>query len=252
MGRPMLSRVQSILRRSLVEIAYGLAWKLGSRTTSSKAAQRAIFTRVYATNEWGDEESRSGPGSTVARGTSLRAALADVIERHSVSTVLDAPCGDFNWMRHITPALSVTYVGADIVDAVIARNREEYADERHRFVCADLTRDPLPRADLILCRDALVHLSFADIWAAISNFRRSGSRLLLATTFADLPDNADTRTGGWRPLNLRAAPFFFPEPMATIDDIPSGGAFPGKRLCLWSLDSLPFVPDDSPERHRAR
>lgn len=233
-----------MLRWSLIEIAYGAAWKLGRRTAAPKAAQRAIFSRTHAANEWGDAESRSGPGSTVVRGTSLRPALVDLIERHSVSSLLDAPCGDFNWMRYITPGLNVTYAGVDIVEAIIEQNREQYGDERHRFLCGDLTRDPLPAADLILCRDALVHLSFADIWSAIANFKRSGSRLLLATTFIDLTRNEDIRTGGWRPLNLRAAPFFFPEPIATIDDLPAGGAFRGKRLCLWPLDLARVVPRD--------
>jgi hypothetical protein len=49
----------------------------------------------------------------------------------------------------------------------------------------DLTRDPLPKVDLVLCRDCLVHLSFDDIYESLDNLRRSGSMLLLTTTLAE-------------------------------------------------------------------
>jgi hypothetical protein len=237
-ARPMLTRIRSVLRKGLAELLYAAAWKLGIRGAAPTAAHRAIFERIHADNEWGDPESRSGPGSTEARGVPLRSALAGLFERHSVATLLDAPCGDFNWMRHVTSGLRVSYTGVDVVREVISRNDASHGDERHRFLCGDITRDPLPRADLILCRDALVHLSFGDIRSALDNFRASGSRFLLTTTFVDLPRNEDIRTGGWRPLNLQAAPFHFPEPVETIDDLPAGGAAPGKRLALWELASL--------------
>ena len=243
----ILSRTRAARRRSLVELAYSLAWRLGLRAAAPTTAQRAIFTRVHDANEWGDPESRSGPGSTVARGATLHAALAGLIARHGVRNLLDAPCGDFNWMRHITPQLGVSYIGVDIVNAVIAQNEKLYADARHQFLCLDMTRDPLPRADLVLCRDALIHLSFTDAWAAIENIRMSGARLLLATTFIDA-QNVDTRTGGWRPLNLQSAPFSFPEPIEMIEDLPLGGVAPGKRLALWELAAIPQRLSGGPAR----
>ena len=46
------------------------------------------------------------------------------------------------------------------------------AEFRPQLLLADITRDPLPRADAILCRDCLVHLSFANIAAAVDQFQR--------------------------------------------------------------------------------
>ena len=66
----------------------------------------------------------------------------------------------------------------------------------------DITRDALPRADVILCRDCLVHFSFKDIFAAIDNFKKSQSRYLLATTFIAFSENLDVATGEWRRLNM--------------------------------------------------
>ena len=107
-----------------------------------------------------------------------------------------------------------------------------------RFLCGDLTRIDLPRADLIVCRDGLVHLSFADASAAIDNFRRSGSRYLLATTFIDRGENEDVITGGWRVLNLQAAPFHLPAPLALVDErcTHTDGIYRDTRLGLWLLD----------------
>lgn len=234
----MPGRIRSVLDRSIVETAYALAWKLGVRVAAPKAAHQAIFTRIYETNDWGDAESRSGPGSTRRRGAEIRPALVDLLARYSVSTLLDAPCGDFNWIRDVTPGAVASYIGVDIVEELIAENNARYGDERHRFLCRDLTRDPLPRADLILCRDALIHFSFADIRLALANFQRSGSEFLLTTSFIDVARNEDIRTGGWRPLNLQAGPFRFPEPLEVLDDIPTATVAPGKRLCLWRLASI--------------
>ena len=232
----------TVPRRPLPQLAYALLWKLGLRVRAATFLHRSIFTRVYEHNEWGDEESRSGPGSTTRRATQVRAALLDLFARFSIRSVVDAPCGDFNWMRIAAAETLESYVGADIVERLIADNRRRHESPGTRFVVCDITRDALPRADAIVCRDALVHFSFADVHAAIRNFRRSGSKYLLATTFTSVPENTDIRTGGWRALNLQAAPFGFPGPVASIDDTPAA-APPGmvKRLSLWELATLPDV-----------
>lgn len=234
----ILDRIRTVRKQSLLETLYAIAWKLGARFAAPKAAHQAIFERIYTANEWGDPESRSGPGSTRARGAELQPALLELMATHSIATMLDAPCGDFNWLSGATSGLE-SYVGVDIVNELIAANEQKYGDDRHRFLFRDLTRDPLPKADLILCRDALIHFSFRDIWSALANFKRTGSEFLLTTTFIDLPRNEDIRTGGWRALNLQAEPFRFPDPIAVIDDIPQGDVAPGKRLGLWQIASLP-------------
>ena len=155
-------------------------------------------------------------------------------------SIVDAPCGDFNWMRHVLEGRTVSYTGIDIVEALIERLVREQGAPDRRFLCADMTRAALPEADLIICRDGLVHLSFTDARAAIRNFRRSGSRYLLATTFVRHSSNADIRTGSWRPLNMEAPPFAFPVPLALVDErcTHSGGIYRDKHLALWDLSTL--------------
>jgi hypothetical protein len=211
--------------------------RIAARFRTPSVVQQATFTEIFRSNAWGSAESVSGPGSTAVRGSDFLEELISMLDAWNVRSVVDAPCGDFNWMRHVLAHRDLAYTGVDIVAELIAANASCYTTEMRRFVCADMTRDHLPKADLILCRDGLVHLSFADARAAIRNFRRSGSRYLLATTFVNQSRNLDVATGGWRVLNLQAAPFFFPEPLALIDErcTHSGGQYRDKRLGLWRL-----------------
>ena len=162
---------------------------------------------------------------------------------------LDVPCGDFNWMRHVLAQREIDYTGVDIVEDLIITNNRSHASDTCRFLCADMTRADLPKADLIICRDGLVHLSFADARAAIRNVKRSGATYLLVTTFVGRRRNNDVPTGGWRVLNMQAAPFHFPDPLALIDErcTHSSGIYRDKRLGLWELASL-----DARPRRRAR
>jgi 2-polyprenyl-3-methyl-5-hydroxy-6-metoxy-1,4-benzoquinol methylase len=70
------------------------------------------------------------------------------------------------------PSANVDYTGIDIVPSLIEVNRERVArgELSGRFLVADITRDVLPRADVILCRDCLVHLSFLNIARAVARF----------------------------------------------------------------------------------
>ena len=68
---------------------------------------------------------------------------------------------------------------------------------------------------MILCRDCLVHLPFRHVRRAVRNFKRSGARWLLTTTFCNRQTNDDAAPGAWRPLNLCRDPFRFPEPFGS-------------------------------------
>ena len=89
------------------------------------------------------------------------------------------------------------------------------------------------------------HAQLVDFGRALANFRRSGSRYLLATTFPRRAGNPAIFTGEWRPLNLEAAPFNFPPPLRrlaegyTLED----GRFADKSLALWPLAAIPEGPE---------
>ena len=64
-----------------------------------RAQMEATFAPFYTENRWGDPESVSGPGSTLTRTSKLRSELPVFWKEIGARTLLDAPCGDFNWMK---------------------------------------------------------------------------------------------------------------------------------------------------------
>jgi hypothetical protein len=74
----------------------------------------------------------------------------------------------------------------------------------------------------------------------LRNFRRTGARYLLTTTFSDRAENDASSGGAWRPLNLKAHPFGFPEPLRSIVEkcAEVGGAYSDKALGLWEVEAI--------------
>ncbi|MEQ9667454.1 MAG: hypothetical protein RLO19_03765 [Coleofasciculus sp. G2-EDA-02] len=99
----------------------------------------------------------------------------------------------------------------------------------------------LPTAEFLLCRDCLVHFSFADIHRTLNNIKISGIAYLLTTTFPDCSENEDITTGDWRLLNLEKPPFYFPKPLQLLNERCSdgGGQFQDKSLELWRVQDIP-------------
>ncbi len=200
----------------------------------------STFAPFYAENRWGDSESVSGPGSNLARTSKLRTELPALLKEIDARTLIDAPCGDFNWMKETNLEVD-QYIGIDIIPDLISRNQDLYANDRTQFRLLDLTRDELLRVDVILCRDCFIHFSYKHIAAALKNFKRSRSTYLLTNTYPSWPENTNTRTGDFRHLNLLLPPFNFPPPLKQIDEKPAEeqAEFYGKALGLWKLADLP-------------
>ena len=210
----------------------------GFGTLVSLTLPRAqVFQVAYATDVWGSAECGSGVGSELGATENVSAYLPELFQRLQVSKFLDAPCGDWNWMRRVDLS-GVNYVGADVVSAVVAQN-QQYAGSGVQFIHADLTKDDLPTADMILCRDCWVHLSFEDIAAVLKNFRRTGATWLLVSNSPSQDRNQNQRTGiDWRYLNLRLPPFNFPPEIESRKD-----HYPRhpSQITLWRLADLPEV-----------
>jgi len=200
------------------------------------------FARIYSTNLWSDPESRSGVGSTLDSTRVLRAELPKALRQLEARVLLDLPCGDFTWMEQVDLS-GIEYIGGDIVPQIVQENRRLHARESRRFMRLDLTRDALPDADVLLCRDCLVHLSYANIRVVLANIARSTVRFLLMTSFPGRGDNYDVVDGDWRTLDFQAPPFSFPEPrLAIVEDCQEeGGSYADKSLLAWKVSDLPAL-----------
>jgi HAD superfamily hydrolase (TIGR01509 family) len=200
---------------------------------------RERFERIYSTNLWSDPESRSGVGSALDSTRVLRAELPGVLRELEARVLLDVPCGDFTWMEHVDLG-GIEYIGGDIVPAIVEENQRLHARKNRRFALVDLTRDELPDADVLICRDCLVHLSYANIRAVLANIARSNIRYVLMTSFPGRGANRDVKDGDWRTLDFQAPPFSFPEPrLAIVEQCEEeDGSYADKSLLAWPVASL--------------
>ncbi|MGM9428133.1 class I SAM-dependent methyltransferase [Hydrogenophaga sp. MI9] len=208
---------------------------------SSKTREmRRVFGAIHSNRTWGDCESSSGPGSTRERAAQFLPDLIALVRSLGTRCLLDVPCGDFNWAAPLADAVD-RYVGVDVVPALVSDNEKRWASPRRQFLCRDMVRQRLPAADLVLSRDALVHLCEEDVMRAVANLRRTGARYLVATTFVGDRGNEDIPTGAWRPLNMQRPPFNFPEPLSLIDERchHTGGIYADKHLGVWRFEDLP-------------
>ncbi len=209
---------------------HDVRWHLTSRQDK--------FAEAYEARTWESRESGSGTGSELRATGVVRERLPQLLAHLGADTLLDAPCGDWNWMQHVKLPVQ-QYFGVDIVPDVIEANRARFGDEQHEFSVADLTHDALPRADAVLCRDCLVHASFQDIAAILENFRSTGATWLLLNTYPEVRGNRNQFTGKrWRRLNFRLPPFGFPEPLEVL---PDGGEVNASQLAVWRLQELPRI-----------
>ena len=184
---------------------------------------KEIFEKIIKENLWsrGRTESPCGPGSSIKYTENLRLHFPLLVEKFNIKSILDAPCGDFNWMKLVVPTLDVDYTGADIVSVLIENNINLYKTDKIKFEVLDITRDKFPNVDLMVCRDCLFHLSNDSIKLFLDNFLNSNIKYLLTTTHYNNADfkNTDIKDGNFRLLDLFSAPFNFDKDVLyQIDD----------------------------------
>ncbi len=202
------------------------------------------FTHVYRENIFGGKESRSGEGSNFIQTAVIRREIPRIIKSYNISTFLDAPCGDWYWMRTVDLGVQ-KYIGVDIVAEMIDKNNQEFGNSIVSFQALNLSKDTLPHADLVFSRDCFVHLNFDDILRIISSFKRSKAKYLLTTTFTNREKNSDLidENGNelfWRTLNMQLPPFNFPPPIELINEECTEGdkLYMDKSLGLWLLEDI--------------
>lgn len=213
---------------------------MGIITLLKKYYNRTRFTRYFKKNTFGSMESVSGEGSTLEQTKVLKEVLPQIFIKYNIKSFTDAPCGDFNWMRYVDLNSLDSYKGLDIVKEIVESNNSKYSNDKISFQICDISNDPIGISDLILCRDCLVHLAYQDAIKVIRNFKSSGAKYLLTTTFADRPTNKDLGSGIWRTLNLSLSPFNFPEPIMLINEKCTEGdnLFKDKSLGLYDLSKI--------------
>ena len=196
---------------ALVKYPFQLNYRLKYKKMLTVNKLQDKFIYIYDKKIWLVNDSLSGEGSELKYTENLREWLICNLPSLKVNTFVDAPCGDFNWMRYVLPSLNVNYVGLDIVPSVIKKNRETYNDPKIQFKIANICEDKLPSCELIMVRDVLFHLSFEDINSFFINLAKTDYKYLLTTTHKVKKNyyNTNITSGDSRLIDLFAKPFNF-------------------------------------------
>ena len=166
------------------------------------------FNRIYAEGTWAKDvtgKGTSGTGSTLEITQEYRTYVEDFMKKHSVTSVVDAGCGDWSFSSAIDWG-DASYLGIDIASDVIAAVRNKHEKGRIRFQVGDIT-DELPAADLLISKDVLQHLSNELVHRFIRNNLRKGKYKWVILTNDRGSDNRDVASGGYRAIDLAAPPF---------------------------------------------
>jgi SAM-dependent methyltransferase len=203
---------------------------------------KEVFRNILHQGNWhlaSIQQSVSGPGSEKQQTRTILRELSGVIRKFNIKSFLDIPCGDFNWLNEMDWK-GIRYLGGDILEELIESNQRLYGKRNIRFEMIDILKDKMPDADILFCRDCLVHFSFENIAKALKNVKNSSIKYFMATSFPDETENEDIVTGGWRPLNMLLPPINLPEPLLLINEncTEEGGVFKDKSMALWSIDEL--------------
>jgi hypothetical protein len=218
-----------MLRSALRQGWRQIRWFRGDR--------EAVFTRIAENRYWNSAETVSGVGSELATTGHLRDGLPELLRELGVRSLIDAGCGDCNWIARTQLPIE-SYRGIEIVPSIVETLRERFADRAHmQFRQGDISRIDIPPADLILARDVLVHNDNAAVTRFLKAAVASGAAWLLTTHFPGHTENRAIVPGDWRPINLCRPPFRLPEPERQLSEEANADHpdYRDKTLALWRL-----------------
>ena len=182
-------------------------------TLSSEVPDLQVtFDAIYRSDAWVENGSPgSGDGSHVAKNRQSLLALEKLMEEHNVGSVVEVGCGDFEVMRHGNLD-GVNYHGYDVSAVAIARARQ-YESARVRFSVSNADTQ-YEAADLLIVKDVLQHLPFAEIRKILAQLPRFRVAVIVNDVVSEVA-NADVdgrtglpmRPGAYRKVDVTRAPF---------------------------------------------
>jgi len=201
------------------------------------------FTKIYDKNIWLRKKSKSGSGSDDEETKYVKKELIEFIKTNNIKSILDIGCGDFNWMKKIIEKTNIKYLGVDFVKPLIEDNNKKYASNNIKFEFLNYNHNNFPDAELIICRDVLVHLSFKNIFNFFEKLKITNFKYIFITNFIkkereNLDGEVTNQLIWWMPLNLYKTPFNLPESKFIINEKLKHIEFNDKSLCLWEKSDI--------------
>ena len=144
------------------------------------------------------------------------------ITENNISSILDFGCGDFIYMNEVIRDLpNVKYTGMDIVESIINSNNEKYSNENIKFKVIDAVEEDVDGSfDLVMSRFVMIHLDNADNEKFLNKLKKIQSKFVALTSAPSLEENYDLKkTGKYRDVNLKIAPYNLKNELRSITDI---------------------------------
>ena len=121
--------------------------------TYGKLTAADAFSRIYESSLWSPTDGASYDSSASSIGVAAESFVRQVIEFmkcQGIESIADLGCGDFRVGQRITSCCDVKYVGVDIVQAMVARNRLSFGNDRIWFSVCGSGRRPVARGRPVL------------------------------------------------------------------------------------------------------
>lgn len=163
------------------------------------------FDVIYDVDRW---SNGSGLGSTPEFTKDYREFLQNFFKEHHITSIADVGCGDWQFSR-LLDFTGISYTGYDVARKVITYNQEHYQKDNISFVLYDGDFEQIKSAELLICKDVLMHLPSSYIERFIKILPRF-KYALITNDINDDPalNNIDLDApGGYRQLSLTIAPF---------------------------------------------
>jgi hypothetical protein len=170
-----------------------------------------IFEHIYRNDLW---HGGSGPGSLPGVNRPYVRFVQSFLRTNQIRTVVDLGCGDWQFSRGIDWG-DARYLGLDVVPHVLERNRQRYGRPNVEFNVSPADAGDVPGADLLIIKDVFQHLSNESVRGYVKVFPKF--KYVLVTNCIEKSKhlmNTDIADGGFRPVDLRLAPFALP--MASV------------------------------------
>ena len=132
---------------------------------------KAVMQQIYERNLWGKngDDFYSGEGSHNPKIVVpyVKAVSSFLASFKNPITICDLGCGDFNIGSQLLP-FAKKYFAIDNVPELIEHLKKQYPQKEVSFFCLDMVKDELPKADCVIVKQVLQHLSNKEIQEIVS------------------------------------------------------------------------------------
>lgn len=218
-----------------------------SGATDDSTLPQHVFSNIYATRAWGTHGGGSGDGSSLEYTKRTRALVEMIVYKYNIDLFVDAPCGAMTWMPSVLERIhksrpSFRYLGVDVVPNVVENNiktlqRDYISFRQHDFSTGAITDLPKSEVSVIFCRDALQHLSYDTLIAALESFAKTSVEYLIIGSYYEHGTLSEIQTGGYFPFDISKV-IDFPKPIEVISEETQDF----KHLIIYERKSLQDFP----------